>query len=700
MQWNPNMIPHSNLYPNFNIPLANSIPDKIHMKPFPSETKNIKMEDGKLENYPTMNPQMQNYSSPKNSFHPRNIYQNGLILGYQNHMPYKIEKTPVPPEPMEHKMQETGSIKNNINSNSPFNINTMTGNINMPNPSPSLYPIFAQQPYINQNGVIPNAIPQIHQYPFSVNGMIPFPSFNFQSFSPNLQVYNPDSKPETKYFNSLRILDNIHCANKLPLGKYLQLKFLLNKRLGFATVREHIPDHLIHLRKSFLALNGGADRNIWLTLYSDKIQSEKNAIDDDLENTAQSAFRASLNKFIKVYNHKLLKPMYFICKLNLNDNISITQEQGKSSVRAQNFSPKNANSGLESPKQEKKANQGDYQFNESHPFNINNSNVNNNFFNPKISTQSPYYIPTPVPGFLPHNYHPLSYYHYQPILFQQNVGNFIGTNDERNPNIPPLYKNYVYNNPYTYNFYGNVSNNQFQGMNPNFINCNIQSNNKDSQQNINMPQNEFEENSQEMEGEYEDDNESLIKKSMKKKRGRKKETKHLANPELLARETFNRLDYSKIEKGSEFYNKISKNFCFNLKELLQFEEIVDEEIAKRSEKEIIVDLENLNKYSTFSKYIDLSQNCKADFKKEYDEEIKNFKSNEDNEKIMLLARRTGNIIKLMKDNFELICSPKEVENLLKTNRSYKKVKNMIIYKNERVKNIILDERAKHTQLNK
>jgi hypothetical protein len=302
----------------------------------------------------------------------------------------------------------------------------------------------------------------------------------------------------------------------------------------------------------------------------------------------------------------------------------------------------------------------------------------NNFINPGVP-KNQYYIPSPIPGFYPHHVHPLSYYHFQPILFQQNIGDYMNQENLKNQQPPSMYKNYVYNNPYTYNFYGNVSNNQFQKINNN----NEDFNKKNKNNNIKKNEESFDEDESENYSE---------EKPIKQKRGRKKEKKKLTESEISLKNTFGKFDHLKPQRDSNLYKNVSGHFSFPLKDLLKFEKIVDEEILKRTSKEILADMKHLNKVPGFSKYTDIGQSPKTDFKSEYEEEIIEDSLNHSSEARMLMIRRTGNIIKLIKENYGLICSTKEVKNLLKTNRGYKKVMNLIIFKNDKIKNLIQDQR--------
>lgn len=671
---------------NFNLNSNNPINQNFNSI---SKVSNVKKND-KLNPEINLNYSNQNLQNFKNSFNPKTIYQNGLILNYNNQIPSnfmnhlsknnsnKSKKNCEDSSNNNTKEILTNSLKQNKNTIPAVQIppTPIYPMINQPLPfnQPPIFnqqPIFNQPPIFNQQSLLAN--PSYPQDPFpmtSIPGMIPYPPQNIHPLYSNLKMENTESKPKNKYFNSLKILDNIHSANKMPFGKYLQMKFCLSQRLGFCCVEEKIPEHMITRRKSFFALNGGADRNVWLTLYSDK--TESNSANIDFNSSVQIAYKNSMNKFLKIYNHKLFKTTYLTCKLNFIKNKNIFQEQEKESIRSQNITTNNFMNQFAPQKNEQTTNK----------VNINPAQMNipnfNPYFNPGVPRHQ-YYIPSPIPGFYPHNVHPLSYYHFQPILFQQNVGDYMGRENIQNQSTSPMYKNYVYNNPYTYNFYGNVSSNQFQKMN----HCKKDTPKKNETENFE----EKKENYSESESENYSEEQPI-----KQKRGRKKENKKLVDSEIISRETFSRLDYLNIPKNSKFYNNISNNFSFPLKELLKFEEIVDQEILKRSKKEIFADLKNLNRVPAFSRYIYEDQSLKTDFKIEYEENLKEDVLDHGKDTQILVARRAGHIIKLMKENYGLICTPKEIKNLLQTNRGYKKVINMIIFKNSKIKNFILDQR--------
>lgn len=644
------LVASSYIAPPHHISNLNIIPNEtINTKP------KISIMENQLENQDDFNSSMKNL---KNSFNPQMIYKNGLILNYKNQISFNSKKylsqknaNKIKTKYLSTPDKDTNPIMNQSMNQQFSDFKRIKISHSSP---PQLQQNFSQPQVFNQASAIPNHPHPSHNYQADIiPGMIPYNFSNGQALYPNLEIIKTNSGPENKYFNSLRIMDNIHCANKLPLGKYLQMKFMLSKILGFSSVKEMIPNHFVKKRESFLTLSGGADRNIWLTIYSDKAHNGSNI--DNYHESIRTAYKTSANKILTIYNHKLFKKTYLTCKLNSDENnnfLSDQEQEQEQKLIEINMSPSNFSNNFESPKKKFKK-----------------LNVSNNSpcFIP-VKPKDQYHIPAPTPGYYPNNCHPLSYHYFQPILFEQNVRNFVQTEKNiQNQNGCPQYKSYVYNNPATYNFYGDLANNKYQQIDLNYINSEKQKNNKNEDQYSN-------------------------EKPVKKKRSVKNEKVKYVHPEIKAREVFNKLDYSKIEKGSEFYNKVSMNFSFSLKELLKYEEIVDDEISKRPLNETIVNIANLYKKKAFSRYIENIQISKNDFKQEYEQELIESHEQKNIENMRLDVRRIGYITKLIKETYGLLCTRNEIQKLFQTNRGYKKVKNMILIKSDKIENHILDQR--------
>ena len=197
----------------------------------------------------------------------------------------------------------------------------------------------------------------------------------------------------------------------------------------------------------------------------------------------------------------------------------------------------------------------------------------------------------------------------------------------------------------------------------------------------------------ELKKEIKKDSKKIVsKRILKRKRLVKSEEQSLKEKKNLEkirrRENYAFLDIHNLNKNSKFYKEISEYFCFPLEKLVDFQDEIDKEANKRSDKEIYTDLGNLNKNKTFNSYLN-KNNIKIDFRKEYhDHKHVEIESDREKEKI----RFVGLIRKLLHDKLDIICSVDETNYLLTKFRGLKMLKKNIKFKKEKIIDAVLEKR--------
>ena len=486
--------------------------------------------------------------------------------------------------------------------------------------------------------------------------------------------------------------------NNAKLNEYEINKNRMNEKLGFCKASEKLGKAQSITRQKFISRNGGLDKNLWLGYYSNTIDQAGRASIAELQQGKQACLKYSMDKFMKCYNHSTNLCIYKICQLGM-EQPKEAFEGGTDALAWQTQ--------LERPAvKEKPASMSEVNNQGKWPIGSLDYYINQRAeYNPR-RINGEYIPPNEYGSGWEYSRAAFRYYHLQPILFQQNVRNFIGNQQHKGSFFTP---GMAIN--HNYNEYKPSKRSQpedqliIEDLNYD-INSNLWKPNKRIKRDDNQ-ESSLEQISKPFKKKRDmgknDNNDSKAWRSVNRKKKRnyrerydkknfknKKNKKLSKNSEMVSRELYNKIDYTVIKKGSEAYKKISENFSFGLEELLKYQDCIDEKANKRTETEMLADLTKLTAKKTFTQFFNKTE-PKVDFKKEYEYH------NSQPERASYSAehiRGLGRLNKLIKQHFGLICSLEEIECVLKKNRGIKVVERMIEYKNKRIEKFILSLREK------
>ena len=152
-------------------------------------------------------------------------------------------------------------------------------------------------------------------------------------------------------------------------------------------------------------------------------------------------------------------------------------------------------------------------------------------------------------------------------------------------------------------------------------------------------------------------------------------------------EYFSQINYSQLPTNSRSYKKISANFAFELKEVLEMQEKFNDQLFQKEEGNSTVDLKKLNKKSPFSKYYNCTEKSE-NFAKDYNPKV------EDHDISSNQIRKIGILRKHIWTNYSIVTSVQDMLTFLDNQKDEKLLWELIAKKDSATKGFIQMIRSK------